>query len=290
MKNNTRKIIVFSGPSGVGKSYTAKELVASSKDKIRISRDDLRAAFYGEKNNFTYEKFTISAQRAAAATAIREGFIPIIDDTNLKVKNIEDWTKFAEENSAEIEVRKFTDTIENCIARDALRTGKSHVGAAVIYRQFVEGKLFSFPDPNKKIVIVDVDGTVADSTGVRSPYDEHMVLHDKPYPIVVEWVKELAKDYYIVIASGRHSTCGDDTILWLKHNEIPFELVLMREGWTSDKDVQAKQRILDALLGIIPKERIAFVLDDRQQVIFGCWKKNGLTVYPVRGLGEDTNF
>lgn len=139
----------------------------------------------------------------------------------------------------------------------------------------------------RKIIICDIDGTLANSDGIRSPYDETKVLEDDPYWVVVNWVKELSKEHSIVIVSGRHTSCGEETIAWLRYYGIPFDRILMRNTGDNRPDTTIKQEILNGMYKCgVTKEQIKFVLDDRPKVI-RMWKENGLTVYPVRGAVEE---
>lgn len=139
-----------------------------------------------------------------------------------------------------------------------------------------------------KTIIVDIDGTLADHEGVRSPFDESRVFFDKPVPAVIKWVQELSKDHNILIVSGRHETCAPDTILWLENHNVPFDGLFMRGAKDNRSDTVVKYEILRQIIDDegIPLSDIEFVLDDRPKVI-NMWRQSGLTVYPVRGAIED---
>jgi len=175
-----------------------------------------------------------------------------------------------------------TTSFDDCVRNDNIRVGKSHVGRAVISRQFLLSKRLPF-DINRPIILVDIDGTVSNSDGIRSPYDELHVGKDKIYPVIVKWVQSLYEDHTIFFVSGRHSTCGDSTINWMNRNNIPFHHIFMRHGWDNRSDFIIKEEILNELLGMVPKDQIKFTIDDRNRVIADCWRKNGLMCIPVRG-------
>jgi predicted kinase len=285
---HSRKLIIMIGESGSGKSTIAKEMVEKNPEKfVRISRDDLRIELRNEPDCPTgngFEPHVKKVQVARAAKFLKEDKNVIIDDTNLFLATRLNWQKFAEHKAEFAPYRVFTD-METCIARDSQRTGTARVGRAVIHRQFLISKRILI-DPDKKIVLVDMDGTIADSTGIRNVYDETRVGEDRVVDAVRTWVNALTEDHTIIIVSGRKSTCGDATVGWLNRHGIKFDYILMRHGYDSHKpDTVIKQQILDELLEVITKDQIAFVIDDRPKVC-KMWKENGLTVYPVRGTTD----
>jgi hypothetical protein len=74
----------------------------------------------------------------------------------------------------------------------------------------------------EKAIIVDVDGTLADMRGVRSPFEWDKVLQDKPHLDVIDLVKDLAslKKYKIIITTGRDGICEQDTVTWLRKYKV----------------------------------------------------------------------
>ena len=85
----------------------------------------------------------------------------------------------------------------------------------------------------------------------------------------------------IVFCSGRPERCRDDTEGWLHgqgfHRGRDTYQLYMRKDGDYRADHIVKQEILDAH---IDKERVLFVLDDRQQVV-DMWRRNGLTCFQV---------
>lgn len=81
--------------------------------------------------------------------------------------------------------------------------------------------------------------------------------------------------YDVLFVSGRDlSLAGIKTEDWLeRHCVPPYRHLLMRPGSDARPDVDLKREILSFL----PKERIAYVIDDRNAVI-EMWRKEGLTV------------
>jgi predicted kinase len=286
-KNHSRKLILLVGESGSGKSTIAKKMVADNPDKyVRLSKDDLRIELRNDPSAPTksgaFEEFVGKIQAIRADKALKEDKTVLIDDTNLNPNTRLKWEKFAN-HKAEFDTYRVFTSLEDCIARDAQREGSARVGQAVIHRQFLMSKRLPI-DYSKPIVICDLDGTLADSFGIRNVYDESLVGKDKIVDSIRTWVNALAEDHTILIVSGRKSTCGDATVEWLNRHGVKFDFILMRHGFhTTQPDTFVKQGILDELLGMVPKEQIRFCIDDRWKVVTDCWRKNGLTVYPVRG-------
>lgn len=332
------KLIAMAGESGSGKSTKAKSMVAAAlkqgKKIVRLNRDSMRAMLFNSEWTYKREKLVVGLEVQMACHALGSEYDVIVDDTNLSESNVERWKEVARRCNAEFNLMRMETPFMECVNRDALRTGKEHVGRAVIEKQFLASGRADFG--KKQIVLVDVDGTLMNHAGVRNAYDESMVHLDKPYEVVCKWVRNLvvvdenfscagcqhhfdshdccgasdcacstgygtvcrvtdcgcaqferspAPEYSVVVVSGRHDTCGDSTITSLNSAGVSFDHIFMRSGGDNRDDVTVKQEILDAILRYVPKERIAFVLDDRPKVL-DMWKSNGLTVYPVRGAVE----
>jgi len=137
----------------------------------------------------------------------------------------------------------------------------------------------------KQTVIFDIDGTLADIRhrrglleGDRPDWNRFnaMMGDDIPNEPVVTLYKSLweTRQFDMVLASGRNEKHRAVTEQWLIWNEIPFGRILMRADKDSRADHIIKQEILDMLLG--EGRRIAFTVDDRQQVV-DMWRRNGIT-------------
>ncbi len=252
-----------------------------------------------------------------ARDKVKAGYNLVIDNTNLSTKTRLRWEHLGHELGLRIEVKYFTTPLAECIERDAKREPDKRVGRAVIERMALWNGLVKF-DPDKKLVLVDVDGTLADITHRRHFVYERCsacegkggigpqaymgcprcqcsgnalqgkkdwkgffarIEDDKPVEAVVKWVQALYADpnYTVCIVSGRDTaTCGDRTVAWLEKHGIKYDHLFMRAGGDRRPDFEVKQEILDRL----PKNQIAFCIDDRNQVV-EMWRKNGLTVYQV---------
>lgn len=283
-----QELRIFRGLQASGKTTAAKALVASDQDRwVRVNWDDLRNA----QPNWTFSRVSEDAiqQRSfqIARDALAAGKSVVVDNTNLSRSTVAKWEAIALEHGLQATLVNFDTPIDECIRRDALRTGRARVGRYVIERAALFGGLITFP-PNQKIVLVDMDGTLADCEHRRhfvtqKPKDWKGFyagcIADPPVPIVHRWVQEIARDpeFAICIVSGRPlDMCGAQTEQWLALHSVQYRHLFMRNGGDFREDYRVKQEILDRL----PKQQVAFVLDDRDQVV-EMWKRNGLRVIQV---------
>jgi hypothetical protein len=255
------------------------------------------------------EELTRRAERDGVSVALRLGRDVIVDNTNLDGRTRYGWEEFARLARVKLRQIVLTTPEDVCIERDALRQGSEHLGEEIIKKHFkLLGKSstalraydplplnrafldreslrageFPLRLPNAPIVLCDVDGTLATHVGIdgrelRSPYDETRVLSDLCHEAIAQRIRELYPTHTIIIVSGRHDDCCSDTEVWLEAHNIPFDYLLMRPSGSSEHDYDVKQLILDELLTVVPKSQIAYVLDDRKQVV-DMWKRNGLRV------------
>ena len=284
MNNHTRELLLMVGESGSGKSTYAKQYVIDHPNYVRVNRDDLRIELASEQHKYKgaqFEKYVAKVEKNRADAALQAGKSVIFDNTHLSERAKSSLENFAKERNISFRVYRMMTPMDVCIQRDSIRTGKARVGTAVIHRQFlVSGRLPI--DRDNKTILVDIDGTLANMDGVRGPFEEHKVMLDAPYPKVIQTVNAYYEaGFTVIIVSGRHSTCGEETIAWLNLYGVKFHFILMRAAWDSRHDYIVKQEILDELLTMLPKENIELVIDDRAAVILNCWLKNGLSVQPV---------
>lgn len=311
-------LFLTKGLPASGKSSWARSKVEHAKKTARVNYDDIRKMMGGEPPEAAVQE----AAKAAARQLLHKGWDVIVDNTNLTESAIARWTELANQNKAKVEIVDFTRvSVETCVSRDNIRQGNERVSPPVIWTMALKAGLIKFS--NKPIAIVDVDGTLACHDGIRSPYDESLVHLDTEYPVVHQWVKNLVHwkgycmgcyrliesyadgaveqgiqvcrcvtpalvpEYEVVVVSGRSTRCALSTYNWLYSRGIPFSYIFMRNRGDNKPDVLVKQEILDAMLKLISKEQIAFALDDRPCVVKEVWRKNGITVYPVRGELEE---
>lgn len=312
---------ILSGLPASGKTTYAHELLEKEPGKwARISYDDIRHESPNYKFTKANEARVVERADHAAREAAEAGFNLLIDNTNLNEHNKWPWISLAAELGMTVEMHYFRIDVKECVYRDALRQGKyseggGHVGRVIIERMALANGLIEFPE-DRQIVIVDVDGTLADCShrrrqvpkncqkckgsgkieGMRGLpcekclgkghvtgtdwkffYTPDLILKDPPFPVVVEWVQNLYDHYTVLIVSGRGADiAAEGTVNWLAKHQVPYHHIFMRQGGDHRDDVEVKQDILNML----PKDQIAFTIDDRNRVC-DMWRKNGLTCYQV---------
>lgn len=139
----------------------------------------------------------------------------------------------------------------------------------------------------KKVVIFDLDGTLADVEHRRvtladgkTDWDvfNKNIAGDTPNHAVVDLYKTLWESgkYTLLIVSGRSDEHRKYTERWLTWNEIPFSTLIMRKK----DDPRSDQVLKESIMNLIKEEfgEIAFAVDDRQQVV-DMWRRNGITCF-----------
>jgi len=291
------RLLITRGLPASGKTTFAHKL---QPRVVRINRDDLRRMLHNDRLYAQWSEGQVTrAQRAMVEALLRAHADVIVDDTNLRAKTVREWAELAARFRAQFEVHDFTDVpVEECIRRDAERSGYDHVGEAGIrkmYDRYLAGKSLPLPipwvepggpgvvyepDPDlPAAVLVDIDGTVALMNG-RSPYEWSRVGEDLPHESVITAVRAMhAAGNAIVFCSGRDEVCRVETQAWLElYVDVPYEGLFMRPAGDSRKDSIVKREIFDD--EIRDRWRIVGVFDDRQQVV-RMWRALGLTVFQV---------
>lgn len=282
------KLILMKGLPGSGKSTKAKEIMVQSGNTIRLNRDLLRLMLHNNKWTGKNEGFTIGAQEALATFFLCNGKNVIIDDTNLNPKIIEKWKNFVIPTGIEYNIEDLTAVpLEECIRRDMSRA--QSVGFWTVINM---SRQYGLYPRKRKDVICDIDGTLADISHrkqfIADPANKdwnNFFRHldqDLPRLDIIERVKLLAKDFNIVLVSGRPDDYRLKTLKWLTINHIPFETLIMRRKGDHRPDDIVKEEILHTYLEIDQIER---VIDDRPRVI-RMWDKFELKIEDV-GTGEE---
>ena len=149
-----------------------------------------------------------------------------------------------------------------------------------------------------KIVVFDLDGTLADITARRALADKTKVgkkkmnwkvffdpqnIHlDKPNIPVIESFKAMkAAGYTMVIFSGRDAISKDITKLWLKKYGVDFDFLRMRdEGDFTPDDILKKNWMDELNMDGLTKDDVLCIFDDRDKVV-KMWRDNGFTCFQV---------
>mgnify|MGYP001575958113 FL=1 len=162
---------------------------------------------------------------------------------------------------------------------------------------------------NKKTIIFDLDGTLADidvrrvkSLNSKGKIDwdifaapDSITNWDKPNLPVIKMAQLFNLQFNIVIFSGRNDRSFDATTKWLDKFNVPFDLLVMRpdkfkdKSWpiadgnpaTSDMrfmpDDILKKKMLDTFVDI---NDVFLVVDDRDKVV-KMWRGLGLNTFQV---------
>ena len=315
------KILIYKGLPASGKSTAAKEALADG-NVMRVNRDDIRNMLF-KRWKGRKEQVVTAIEKAAVRAAVSNGFDIIIDDTNLNPSTIASWKTLANELGVLVDEIRFETSLEECIQRDALREGRAHVGRAVIENMALRYNLIPKVPSDKKIVIFDMDGTLADCMhrkiylNVCKNCNETEEFHKEPsvndcpgfisgkknhkmfYSLVPQdtlimpvwnWIRNCYYQnppYEVLIVSGRPTDlAGDATVEWLRFYGVPYDHIFMRAAGDFRDDAIIKQEILDKILEWVPKEQILFTVDDRPKIV-RMWQQNDITCYNV---GEGIEF
>jgi len=144
--------------------------------------------------------------------------------------------------------------------------------------QFIASSRSPKPAHNPNLpdaILCDLDGTIA-LIGDRNPYDAASCEKD----LVNEPVRSILQTSgkAIVFVSGREDKFKPQTLAWLQKHDISFNGLHMRKSGDMRKDSIVKKEIYDEF--ILDKYNVAFVLDDRDQVV-KVWRDLGLTCLQV---------
>lgn len=296
------KAIITVGVSGSGKTTWAHK----QKGFVVVSRDDIRIDVFQDEPGKEFSWAAWSWKKEDLVTEIQESaFVEhskakrniIVADTNLNKGRAENLKKRLEDLGYEVEFKFFHGKrseenvdIETCIKRDANR--KLSVGALVINKQWKQMNQSwgpniidrHFQNSNPHAVIFDIDGTLADHDGLRSPFEWHKVGVDRVRGHVAEMLCfYYAAGYNVIILSGRDGVCRQETEDWLADNNIPYHSLYMRPEGDQRKDVIIKKELFDAHVRDIWNVRV--VVDDRKQVL-QLWHDLGLNVINVGHIND----
>lgn len=298
-------MLILAGLPGSGKTHYAHEWVSRDPERReRVNYDDLRLELYGPEWVFNHVEERAMKRQAVerACSALHVGRSVVIDNTNVHQHGRQNWINTAESMGVKWGVYEMPVAVATCIERDRQREGRARVGRAVIERMALEHGFIDWNDGSyrERFVIVDIDGTLADLTHRRhfvetwEPNDDHKLRKkdwdsffaalDKDTPIqpIFDLVRLLAMQFTILVVSGRgleHAKPTEDWLAryWPVGAGAAYAHLFMRRSGDRRPDFEVKQELLDLLP---PKGRIAYVLDDRNQVV-DMWRKNGLTCLQV---------
>lgn len=139
----------------------------------------------------------------------------------------------------------------------------------------------------KPIVILDLDGTIADTTHrqhfVQGPGKKRWKrffqaqVDDPPILAVLDRVRELSREHEIVIVTGRPMVCREGTEQWLEEHQVPYSRIFMHPDHDHRQDFIVKKEILEKWIG---KERVVLVFEDRP-LVCQMYREAGLKVVEI---------
>jgi predicted kinase len=301
-------LILTRGYPGSGKTTYAQKWVAEDEaNRRRVNRDDIRHMLFGRYADVD-EMAVTKAQRALVETFLRQRKDVIIDDTNLKLRDLKQWVQVGHRHAHQAEIVDIETDYITAVERDLERgrRGERHVGLEVI-QKFAKRYPMPWPkidlpevkepdfrtysyDPFRRLgpaIIVDLDGTLALHNG-RSPYDYTKVSTDVLNETVDGVISLLSQgesfDYEsthsVIFLSGRPDSCREDTVAWIKANgwhPNSYKL-FMRKAGDDRADYVVKYEIFDR--EIRDNYDVRLVLDDRDQVV-DMWRGIGLQCWQV---------
>lgn len=288
------KLLMLQGLPASGKSTFAK-----AQSAIRVNKDAIREEL--KASGWTWsrenEKQVLDIRDSRIIEAIKGGKDVISDDTNFGRDHKVKLRGIAESLGATFGVLRFDVPLQECLTRNASRTGSARVPDDVIlkmYKTYVEKDPAHFPlsappltvvkamnlPTNPTAVICDLDGTLALFEGKRSPYNASTCDQDDVNPAVRFVLENVVKKTgtQILFVSGREDVYREPTLKFLGKMRFHQYPLWMRKAGDTRKGVTVKMEIFDK--EIRDKYHVLFVLDDRD-VVVNMWRQLGLTCFQV---------
>ena len=138
----------------------------------------------------------------------------------------------------------------------------------------------------KPIVIVDIDGTIADVRHrlhyIKGPRKKNWKAFfegmdcDTPIEAMIRRVQKLKKDNDIIIVTGRPEHYRKRTEKWLKQQGVRYSRLFMRPNGDHRPDYTVKEEVLHEYA----KGRIVLAIDDRGPVC-DMYEKHGIRCVQV---------
>lgn len=137
----------------------------------------------------------------------------------------------------------------------------------------------------RKIVVVDIDGTIADCSKRANKYlrkgkedwDKFYDACDKDKPIkdILELVNVLSQHYEIVYCTGRKQSTTKKTLTWLwKNADVSSYHILFRRNSDTRHDTLVKPKLLADFLKRNPEFEVFLILEDRDSMV-EKWRELG---------------
>lgn len=255
-----------------------KEFSELKESDIRHKQYELIQKYALEKSNVVWDNTFINQQTLNDAIHYAKNYYDEVEVIDVFEKLIEEtWTSLW--------------ALVQCIIRNEKREEK--VPMTVITEMYLKS-WYKLSD--KPVIIVDLDGTLYniehrlkyvrwDKKNWNKFESEEEVEKDKIVQPLRDALDALWEHFAIFYVSWRKNTMCDVTQRNFVRDGVLWDCLLMRNYFDSRKDNLVKQDFLNA---IKKNHNIAFVIDDRKQVI-DMWRSNWLYVLNACQL-EDNDF
>lgn len=145
------------------------------------------------------------------------------------------------------------------------------------------------------IVLCDIDHTLSDAARRdemigKVTWDEYHAasVDDFPIPAVATLVRELhAAGHQIIGFTARPAKWRQLTMEWLVRHAIPMDEILMRADTDYRPAPQIKLALANERFENAPQDRVAFILEDRDDVI-AAFRALGITALQVHHTAQPT--
>ena len=299
---NKKKLILTRGIQGSGKTTWARQWVEEDPDsRVRINNDDIRN-MVGNYWVVGREPLVSEIKQYATQAAMARGYNIVVDNMNLNPHEVKFWEKVVELNNAypdgykyEIEFKDFFIPLEECIRRDTMRPNP--IGEKVIretwkrYKHFIQTTEVERHVDNMrrytgkpKCIVIDMDSTMCFNVTKRPWYGDGAaegMINDIPNTGVVDIVRDLAKIYTVVVATGRDTSQADVTKEWLSKQGIEADEFYFRTNKDYRKGVEIKKEQIEKILNDYD---IVAIFEDCEPIV-QMYREMGLTVLqPNKGL------
>lgn len=294
----TTTLRILRGVPASGKTTYAQSLLQHRW--VRVCRDEIRFTMFGKYWGVD-ESVVSDVENSMIESALRAGQNVVLDATNLSRSLMRSKLSLAARYGAHVEFTDFPVSYPVAVERDKMRTRS--VGEKVVKHFFDQYKLDRkggpLPDPPAPLpvfypyvvdlskpaaYIVDTDGTVADSEGVRNPFDTSKYHLDKLRKHVAGVVVSLnVRGVPVIALSGRDEEFRDVTEKWWYDNGMVFDEFFMRPKGDRRMDAIVKYDLFKE--HVEPNYNVYGAFDDRPQVI-RMWETIGVPVFNV-GTGRE---
>lgn len=310
---NKQTVFILCGPSGSGKSRYVGRLKRERPNLHRVNRDAIREMLDPTGDSWeepSFENLVTDLEHSAVRKLLCKGFDIVVDNTHLRPEHVKRLVDTCHEISSALNTQLDTvlvpikegNDLEAILKHNASRPNRQTLEEVVrnqhgIFTQsgflknmtavantstsFHDKMYYGDPSPLlPKVVLVDIDGTVADCRGIRSPFDYSLVLNDRFMSAVWFVARAVADEANakVIFLSGREEGCRKETEEWMEYHALAYDKLLMRSANDLRKDSIVKKEIYEA--NIKGKYEVIAVFDDRLSVC-RMWHSLGLPLFRV---------